>query len=411
MIRLSLSAPSGGAGTGEIDWEGARYRERRSSAGLSVVRGIQSGKAYFTDEDGVTRVVSEPVLAELVTRSYFWRRAWLFDDLEDAGIGLGPAEAETVSVVLAPRGGKSLLLTFSRDGRRLLSARAPGFALSFRDERHFRDESSRQRPFDAEVRWTGLPVASLPDAEAGGWRGRWDAPSAEASLQRSGPAVLFSAKISGVPVRVALDADETGPLQVSPAVAARLGLAWAVDVLGRRVARGATLELAGASFPGLSVEESVEASASSAEAVVGGPILRESIVELDGDASRLRVHDPARWAPPDGFFRAVVDDDGNRPVGLWNRGPQSVRLVAGVPLETSVSLAPSAIQRLGLSQEQGSAPGFRWGAAHFPSLPFAVDRSVDAARGEEGRVALDLLLRYHAYIDLPHRWVYLRPAR
>jgi hypothetical protein len=408
-MRLALSSPTGAAGSGEIAWDGPRYRETRSSAGLSIVRGIQSRKAYFTDEDGITRVASEPVLAELTTRSYFWRHAWLFDDLEQAKIGLAPVDGARVSVSLVPRGGSLLVLTFSRDGGRLLSARAPGFAVSFRDERHFRDESAPGRAFEAEVRWIGLPVAALPDAAVGGWLARWEAASAEAELQKSGRALLFPARISGIDARVALDADADGPLRVSPALAARLRASWDRDVLGRRVARGASLQLGAVSFPGLSVEESVEAGGPSSDARVGGVVLRESILELDPQASRLRLHDPARWAAPDGFFRVVLDDDGNRAVGVWNRGSKSVRLLVGVPLGTSLSLAPAAIERLGLSVKDRSVSGFRWGAAHLPALDFTVDRSIDSDWGEDGRIGMDVLLRFHVYLDLPRRWVYLRP--
>ena len=104
MIRLRLAAAGGreGIGSAEILWEPNRYRETVASAGWTTVRGIELGKAYFTDQDGVTRVVSDPVLQELTTRSYFWRRAWLFEDREDARMrlesgerrgGLGPAAA------------------------------------------------------------------------------------------------------------------------------------------------------------------------------------------------------------------------------------------------------------------------------------------------------------------------------
>jgi hypothetical protein len=65
MIRLRLFRASGeteGSGAAEILWEPFRYRESMSSAGWTSVRGIEWGKAYFTDPDGVTRVVSDQVL-------------------------------------------------------------------------------------------------------------------------------------------------------------------------------------------------------------------------------------------------------------------------------------------------------------------------------------------------------------
>src|SRR5206468_10909286 len=101
VIRMKLRSASGSAaeaGFAEIAWEPNRYRERVSSAGFTTERGIQGGKAYATDEDGYTRVVSEPVLAELQARSYFWRRGWLFQDRERARLSLAPAEAASVSV-------------------------------------------------------------------------------------------------------------------------------------------------------------------------------------------------------------------------------------------------------------------------------------------------------------------------
>ena len=73
LVQLRLLPPPGSppeaSGRGEIAWEQDKYRESLSSQGLFTVRGIQSGKAYFTDEDGVTRVVSDPVLRELTTRA------------------------------------------------------------------------------------------------------------------------------------------------------------------------------------------------------------------------------------------------------------------------------------------------------------------------------------------------------
>ena len=96
VIRMTLRPVRGGdvaAGAAEVAWEPNRYRERVSSAGVATERGIQGGKAYAIDEDGSTRVVSEPVLRELLTRSYFWRKAWLFEDRERARLSSGTVRA------------------------------------------------------------------------------------------------------------------------------------------------------------------------------------------------------------------------------------------------------------------------------------------------------------------------------
>jgi hypothetical protein len=34
---------------------------------------------------------------------------------------------------------------------------------------------------------------------------------------------------------------------------------------------------------------------------------------------------------------------------------------------------------------------------------------IDSDWGEDGRIGMDVLLRFHVYLDLPRRWVYLRP--
>ena len=134
MIRIRLARPAGEAGEPgheEVLWEPWRYRDTVSSAGLTTVEGIESARAFFVDGDGVTRVASEPVLRDLLTRSYFWRRAWLFRDREKALLRLGPAQDDAVSVRLDVLGGNTLTLSFSGKDGRLLSARAPRFHLEF----------------------------------------------------------------------------------------------------------------------------------------------------------------------------------------------------------------------------------------------------------------------------------------
>ena len=245
MIRLRLSAPPDrppASGLDEALWEPHRYRETVSSAGMTTIRGIESGKAYFTDQDGVTRVASDQVLRELTTRSYFWRRAWLFEERERAWLDLAREEGATVSVVLRPEGGNPLTLNFSRADGRLLSARSPRFALDFTSPQTFRDVSDPRAPFDGEVAWVGLPTGPIVQAYAGGGQARF-APSPDgAAFERRSGALLVPAVISGRPVRLAIDAAADGPVVVSTDLAARLNLVFAPDVFGRvggarRVAR------------------------------------------------------------------------------------------------------------------------------------------------------------------------------
>lgn len=414
VIRMRLSADAAGApaaGVAEIAWEPNRFRERVSSAGATTERGIQGGKAYFTDEDGVTRVVSEPVLRELLTRSYFWRRAWLFADRERAHVSLGPGDASGVSVRLEPPGGNPLLLTFSRGSGQLRSVRSPRFALDFDDSRSFREVSGRRPPVRGEVVWSGLPTDRIADASVGGGCGRFAAGAGPVLFDRTPDGgISFPALLNGVAVRLELDADADGPPMIRPEKAAALSISFARDVYGRSIAAGATLEVGGFSCPGIHVQIAPTGSGGS-DGVIGGVLFREAIVELDGKSGTLGLHDPARWAPPGGFNRILVDDDGNVPVTTLRRKREPARLRFGSPTGAAdFRIGPASAGRVGL-RVPGPADGLRWGAIPLPTLSAIPEtRPASPDWGDDGRLGFRFLLRFHAYVDTPHRWVYVRPA-
>ncbi|MDQ5857938.1 MAG: hypothetical protein M3542_06630, partial [Acidobacteriota bacterium] len=222
VIRMRLSPDAASAlpavGNAEVAWERGRYRERTTSAGAVTERGIQGGKAYYVDEDGFTRVVSEPALAELLTRSYFWRRAWLFEDRERARLSLGPADAATVSIRLAPTGGAfALVLSFSRRDGRLIAVRSARFDLDFTSPTRFRETSGRRPPVRAEITWVGLPTGPLPDTAVGGGCGRFTGAATPIGFARTPEGgIAFPAAVNGIPVTLALDSAADGPLGVSP---------------------------------------------------------------------------------------------------------------------------------------------------------------------------------------------------
>lgn len=412
-VRLAPVGPgAGAAGLAEIEWEGARYRETVSSAGVSTIRGIQGGKAFFVDEDGVTRVGSEPMLAELLTRSYFWRRGWLFDDRERARVSLGPADASSFGISLRPRGGNELLLSFDRDGKTLRRVASPRFRLEFEDATRFRDLShapASAAPVVGEIVWTGLPTRRLPDPTVGGWHGRFAEPFAEAALDPAPSRLVVPAAISGTPVRLALDADAPGPLRVAPELARRAEISGRKDVFGRLLADGATLAIGTLAMPGLHVE--IGETPEGADAVAGGVLTRETILEIDPAAGRVRIHDPARWVSPDGFGRNVVDDDGNVPAAILFRAGRRLRLRAGVTSASPLALASATAAELGLAPSDSELAGLVWGTLRLPPVPTKVVREgFDADWGDDGAIGAPLLRRFHVYIDLPHRWIYVRPA-
>lgn len=413
MIRIRLTRPSGEPGEPgreEVLWEPWRFRDTVSSAGMTTVEGIAAERAYFIDGDGVTRVASEPVLRGLLTRSYFWRRAWLFRDREKALLHLGPADGDTVSIQLDVRGGNPLTLAFSAKDGRLLSARAPRFHLDFESPTRFRDLSDPRRPLEAEIEWTGLlPTGRIPSAEVGGGRARFAEASSQLTFVRAGGALVVDARISGTPVRLALDGAADGPIVLSPALAARLPLKFARDVFGRPIAPGATLEAGAASWPSLWAQVS-DALPAGADAMAGACLFREAVIELEPTNRRLGLHDPSKWAVPDGFVRIVTDDDNDRPVAIFRLGSEELRLTAASDAGgAAIELSDESARRAGLGGK-AEAAGLKWGPLRMPALSLKISPAGFASDwGEDGRLGFPLFERCHAFIDMPRRWTYVKP--
>ena len=406
-IALSRREDPAASGTEVLDWDAEHFRETVSSAGLTRVRGLQGPKAFFTDEDRVTRVASEPVLADLVTRSYFWRRAYLFDDLERAHPALGPSDAASVSIGLTPRGGNTLWLVFARSDGRLLRAHSLHFDLSFETATRFWDGSRRDTPVQCEVTHIGLPTGSLLDVAAGGWSSQWQEPFAESPLTRTGRGVTISARISGHPASIALDGAEDGPVRVAPALADKLGLSFVTDVFGRSVARGAELSVGPLSFPSISVERARNLP-DGVDAAAGAPFFRETIIEVDSAEGRIRFHDPAPWVGPEGFFRVLLDDDGDRAVIVARRNGGNVRLLGPTAASAPLLLTPEGAQRLGLTGRAPVLTGL-WLGPSLPALTVPIESGPESEYGEDGRLGWDFILKSHADFDLIHRWLYIRP--
>ena len=214
-------------------------------------------------------------------------------------------------------------------------------------------------PVLAEIVWSGLPTEEIGDAEVGGACGRFPATPAQVPFERTtAGGIAFPARLNGVDLRLALDSLADGPLAVSPDAAGKLGLSFARDVYGRSIGSGARIEIGAFSCAGIHVE-ALRAPPGDVDGILGGTLFREAVVELDPDARRLTIFDPARWVIPSGFTRIIVDDDGDRPVTTVHRGSERARLVVGTAARSDLLLAPDAASRLGVPAT-GIAHGLRW---------------------------------------------------
>ncbi|HEY6928829.1 MAG TPA: hypothetical protein VJA66_04045, partial [Thermoanaerobaculia bacterium] len=247
----------------------------------------------------------------------------------------------------------------------------------------------------------------LADTNVGGWSSQWKAPIAESPLVRQSDGVAISARISGHPASLRLDGAEDGPLRLAPALADQLGLRFTPDIFGRLVSRGPELAVGPLSFPSVWVERT-RSLPDGVDAAGGAPFFRETVVEVDSEERRVRFHDPAQWVNPEGFFRVLIDDDGNRPVVIGHRNGANIRLLGPTSAAAPILLTPEAARRLGLS---GRAPVLHglWIGPELPPTPVLIEDERQSDYGEDGRFSWNLILQSHADFDMVHRWLYLRP--
>jgi hypothetical protein len=249
----------------------------------------------------------------------------------------------------------------------------------------------------------------LADTASGGWTGRWSGSPQSVALSRLGRALTFRAHVSGEAVTLALDAAVDGPLRVRDLLADRLKLVFTSDVFDRAVARGASLQIGDVSFPSLVVERT-DSLPDGIDAEAGGTVLRETVVEIDPEAASLRLHDPAKWVIPQGFFRGLVDDDGNRAAAILQRKGLKLRLLGPTATAGALVLTPEAARRFGVSGQASTISGLFWGAP-LADLPVSISADSDADFGEDGRFGWDVALAFHVFFDMPHRWAYLKARR
>ena len=113
---------------------------------------------------------------------------------------------------------------------------------------------------------------------------------------------------------------------------------------------------------------------------------------------------------PDGFGRSLLDDDGDMPVAILSRPAGACGCGPGPGGFRRCSFRRRAPRDYGVDPAAPQSPGLVWGTLRLPPLPVRLEPSTfDPEWGDDGAIGYPLLLRFHAILDLPHRWVYLKP--
>jgi hypothetical protein len=86
-------------------------------------------------------------------------------------------------------------------------------------------------------------------------------------------------------------------------------------------------------------------------------------------------------------------------------------LTAGAAIGSSdFALTGEALERLDISGT-GPVGGMRWGPLALPDLSLRREGNLpDAGWGDDGKLGFAMLLRFQSHLDMPHRWIYVRPV-
>src|SRR4029077_10949512 len=105
-----------------------------------------------------------------------------------------------------------------------------------------------------------------------------------------------------------------------------------------------------------------------ADAAMGGNLFRETVVEYDAPARRMRFHDPERWVRAEGYYRCILDDDGDLPIAILQKRGRRARATAGATAPKALTLRAEAADRLAFPPGSRTADGLHWGPAPLPPL-------------------------------------------
>ena len=333
----------------------------------------------------MTRVGSEPMLAELVTRSYFWRRAYLFDDRERAKPSLGPADETTASVRLTPIGGNELVLVFDRRTGALAARALAALPSRVRGPTRYRDLS--RLPVDAaRSRGPVCPRAACPTRRRAAGTSSFTQPFAEAPFQTDaggisdrGARLRRSRRVSRstpTPTGRCESRRSSRRASVSPRPPGRVRTSHR---RGRHARDRADLDGRN------STSRCWRSAGAGIDAVAGGVLYRETVVEIDPASGNVRS-----TIRPDGSRRrdsaaAPLDDDGTVPVAILSRSGRRVRLRLGTRSSSPLLVPASG----GIGDGATPVAGLVWGTLRFPPLPAdPVPSRFDPAWGDDGALGI-----------------------
>ena len=162
------------------------------------------------------------------------------------------------------------------------------------------------------------------------------------------------------------------------------------------------------------------------EMILGGPLFRRFAVDIDFEARRLAIIEPADLPVPDAGLMAPVVASGPYMTTEVQLGGGAVKATIDTGTTRPLIVSPSAAQRLGIlrgapvstatfsglagpiTAQITSVPSLFVGGHDFLDVPVLV---APAEFGAEANLGLGVLSRFHLGIDFPERWLLVSSPR
>lgn len=243
--------------------------------------------------------------------------------------------------------------------------------------------------------------------------------------------IVVPASIQGRAASVVLDSAAGAPLlspQFADGIEASNSSTRTVNERQVKVLRSIKFE-----FPGVVLDANTAAvvqlpqSASRVDAAIGLELFEQTIIDVDFDASQVRLMPLGAAAPPEGAFRLSVTKDNRLPVvDLAIPGKGVICATIDTGYNRTLGLTDESVRRLGMPTREGESTsvaidGVRssrpqlsnieslaFGGRTFSNLPV---QAIGGTRRCGNVIGMQILSRFRLYFDLSKNTIWLAARR